>query len=111
MTAAKFFTFSKSEEVNLIRVMPIGNIIAATVCSPMNEDKIAEIDKNPKTMLDVLFPVTLNIPKAIRESHPCRMITTASIRDPMIKNTASFINAFAMPSAESIPPYICANSI
>ena len=45
-------------------------------------------------------------PNAILESHPCLIITTASIKEPMIKNTASFINAFAIPSAESIPPYI-----
>ena len=101
---AKFLTFERSEEVNRISVIPIGNIIAATVCSPINEDKTAEIDRNPKTILDVLFPVSFSIPKAILESQPCLIITTASIREPIIKNTASFINALAIPSAESTPP-------
>ena len=87
-----------------MRVIPIGNIIAATVCSPINEARIAEIDKKPNAIPEVLFPVIFKIPNAIRESQPCLIITTASIREPIIKKTASLINDFAIPSTLSTPP-------
>lgn len=104
ITADKFFTLDLLDEVNRMSVIPIGNIIAATVCSPIKEDSTAEIDKNPKAMPAVLFPVTLRIPKAIRESQPCLIITTASISEPIIKKTASLINDFDIPSTVSTPP-------
>ncbi len=89
ITADKFLTFDISLEVKRMRVIPIGNIIAATVCSPINEARIAEIDKKPNAIPEVLFPVIFKIPNAIRESQPCLIITTANIREPIIKKTAS----------------------
>jgi hypothetical protein len=83
----------------------MGNMIAATVCSPIKEDNIAEIAVNPKAMFAVLFPVILIIPSAIRVSHPCQTQATANIRDPIIKKTASFINDLAILLAEPIPKY------
>ena len=64
------------------------------------------MDKNPKAIFDVLLPVIFKIPNAILESHPCLMITTASISEPIIKKTASLIKDFAMPSTESTLQYI-----
>ena len=103
--------YEKDTDVNLIKDIPIGSIIAATVCSPINEDKMADIARKPKTIFEVLLPVNFNIPRAILESHPCLIITTASINEPIIKNTASLIKALAMPSAESMPPYTWASKI
>ncbi len=90
-TALNPLTLSLSSEVNRIKVIPMGSIIAATVCSPIKEDKIADIAVNPKTIFFVLFPVKVIIPKAICLSHPCLIIATESMRDPMMKKTASFI--------------------
>ena len=106
IVADKPFICDRSEDVKRINDIPIGNIIAATVCSPIKEDNNADIDKNPKAMFDVLFPVIFKIPKAILESHPCLMITTASMSEPIMKKTASLINDFAMPSTEPTLEYI-----
>lgn len=106
IVADKPFICDRFEDVKRIKDIPIGNIIAATVCSPIKEDNIADIDKNPKAIFDVLLPVIFKIPNAILESHPCLMITTASISEPMIKKTASLINDFAMPSTEPTLQYI-----
>ena len=106
IVADKPFICDRSEDVKRINDIPIGNIIAATVCSPIKEDNTADIDKNPRAMLDVLLPVIFKIPNAILESHPCLMITTASMSEPIMKKTASLINDFAMPSTESTLEYI-----
>ena len=106
IVADKPFICKRSEDVKRINDIPIGNIIAATVCSPIKEDNNADIDKNPKAMFDVLLPVIFKIPNAILESHPCLMITTASMSEPIIKKTASLMNDFAMPSNESTLKYI-----
>ena len=106
IVADKPFICDSSEDVKLINDIPIGNIIAATVCSPIKEDNNADIDKNPKAMLYVLLPVIFKIPNAILESQPCLMITTASMSEPIIKKTASLIKDFAMPSTESTFAYI-----
>ena len=54
----------------LKRVRATGSIIAATVCSPINEDMIAETPMNPKEILQVLFPVSFTIIKAKCLSSP-----------------------------------------
>ena len=106
IVADKPFICDGSEDVKLINDIAIGSIIAATVCSPIKEDNIADIDKNPKAIFEVLLPVIFKIPNAILESHPCLMITTASMSEPIMKKTASLINDFAMPSTESTLEYI-----
>ena len=80
-----------------------GSIIAATVCSPIKDDKRAEIVTNPNTIRQVLFPVMLITPSASRLSRPWYTIATASIRDPMIKNTASLMKDEATLSAVATP--------
>ena len=66
----RFLTLSDSIPVFLISAIATGNIIAPTVCSPINEDRIAEIDTKPKTMLDVLLPVIVITPRANLLSKP-----------------------------------------
>ena len=106
IVADKPFICDRSEDVKRINDIPIGNIIAATVCSPIKVDNIGVIYINPRAFFDVLLPVIFKIPNAILESHPCLMITTASISEPIIKKTASLINDFAMPSTEPTLEYI-----
>ena len=52
------------------RVRPTGIIMAVTVCSPIKEDRIAEMLTKPNTIHQVLFPVNFMMPKARRESNP-----------------------------------------
>ena len=106
-----FFVASRSVLVLYIRVRPTGIIIAVTVCSPIKEDRNAEMPTKPNAMRHVLFPVNLMMASASRESSPWLTIATASISDPIIKNTASFIKDFATPFGSSIPSITCRNNI
>ena len=47
-----------------------GSIIAATVCSPIKEERNAEKNINPSTILQVLFPVIFKTNKANLLSNP-----------------------------------------
>ena len=67
---ASVCTTALSSLVLRTKVNATGSIIAATVCSPINDDKIAEMATKPKTIRHVLFPVILIIPKARRLSKP-----------------------------------------
>ena len=61
---------SRGKPAFWIKESATGSIIAATVCSPIKEDRIAEIEINPTTILHVLFPVIFIIPSARRLSNP-----------------------------------------
>ena len=98
---------SRGKPAFLIKESATGSIIAATVCSPIKEERNAEIEIKPTTILHVLFPVILIIPSASRLSKPWLTIDTASINEPIIKNTASLINVDATPSGVSTPNITC----
>ena len=59
----------------------------------------------PKAILRVLLPVILIIPRANRASQPCFTIATASMSEPIIKKTASFMKACATRLGVSILKY------
>ena len=53
-----------------IKAKATGSIIAPTVCSPINEDKIADIARNPVAIRQDLLPVKLITKRANRLSSP-----------------------------------------
>jgi hypothetical protein len=58
MSAASFAVLRLSTPEFFINVNPTGIIIAVTVCSPINDDKNADIAIKPITIFQVLFPVS-----------------------------------------------------
>ena len=82
--------------------MPTGSIIAATVCSPMKEANSPDTTEIPKQTRVVLVPVRRTMSQAMRLSSRCRTTATASISDPIMNSTESFIRLFAT-SVDSRP--------
>ena len=90
-TAARFLTLRGSSDVNVIKVIPTGSIIAATVCSPTNDARTPDTTDIPRQIRDVLVPVMRTMNQAMRLSSFWRTTATASINEPMINNTLSVI--------------------
>ena len=65
-----FVAFPVSNPAFLIKDKATGSIIAATVCSPINDDIIAEMATNPNAIFQVLLPVILTIANANLLSKP-----------------------------------------
>ena len=63
----------------------------AAINSGINEDKTAEMARNPNVIRFTLLPVNLMIPSASLVSSPWLTIATPIINEPMMKNTESFI--------------------
>ena len=82
--------------------MPTGSIIAATVCSPINEAKTPDVTEIPRQIRDVRVPVIRTSHQAIRLSNFCLTTATANIKEPIINSTESVIRLFAT-FVESIP--------
>ena len=68
--AASFEVSLLSTPEFLTNVNPTGIIMAVTVCSPINDDKNADMAIKPIIIFQVLFPVNLIIPSARRLSNP-----------------------------------------
>ena len=102
ITAASERTFLGSSEVSVTSSIPTGSIMAATVCSPMNEASRPETIEIPKHTRVVFVPVMRTMSQAMRLSRRCRTTATASIREPMMNSTESFIRLLAT-SVDSRP--------
>ena len=85
--------------------------MATMVCSPMKEVSSSEITKKPHMMEVTRFPVSRSIPRVKRASSPCRTIATASIREPMIKKTASLAYDWATVEGAPRPKTTCSTAI
>jgi hypothetical protein len=97
-------------------VMPTGSIMAATVCSPMNEASTPQVSVMPKLMRTVLVPVTFTMAQAMRRSSFCFTTATASISAPMMNRTESVIRLLAtsvdsMPSNTTCPTTIISATV
>ena len=72
-----------------------GSIMAATVCSPMKEASTPEKTEIPNAILYVFDPVTRMMSRASRLSSFCLTRATASMSEPMMNRTESFISDLA----------------
>ena len=90
-TALNPLTLSLSSEVYRIKVIPMGSIIAATVCSPIKEDKIPEIAVNPKTIFFVETQsktlVQNQLDRFMATGYPANIVQSLNFDDRLILAT------------------------
>ncbi|MBA7485871.1 hypothetical protein ES707_21423 [subsurface metagenome] len=104
-------TSVSSPEVCLISVSTTGRSMAATVCCPIKDVSSRDITKKPQKIITTRLPVIVRIPSVILESSPCLTIATASMRDPMMKKTASLIYDWATSPGSAITKVTCRTAI